>query len=225
MTASSRSSSSATSIFCTSIAISCSSRSGVDLGAERGEPLRQLRAYARLHFRQARAARRRRSAKPATARELSISAMRSPSPARDAVNATSVSASSSWATAASGRPRARSRARRPASAAGPPHRCAPAPPSRRCTASACSITRSSSASSIFEFPAGDGERAQVAGGLDLAAARGRADGAAQVALDRAQLLRQPQADLEIAVIDAPELPGEQSQRSSRARCVRSLSCS
>ena len=54
--------------------------------------------------------------------------------------------------------------------------------------------------------------ADIKGGIDLAAPGDGTDRAAELRLRSAQLLRQPQAHLEIAVIDAPDFPGEKPGR-------------
>jgi len=53
---------------------------------------------------------------------------------------------------------------------------------------------------------------QIERGVHLAAARGGRDRAADLAFHGAELFRQAQADLEVAVIDAPDLPGEHPGR-------------
>jgi hypothetical protein len=61
--------------------------------------------------------------------------------------------------------------------------------------------------------------------VDLAAARNGANGAAVVGFGRPQLFGQSQANLEIAVIDAADLPGEEPAavvRSARAKPVMLL---
>jgi hypothetical protein len=67
-------------------------------------------------------------------------------------------------------------------------------------------------------PAGDAG-AQVQRGVHLAAARAGCDRAPDLALRGAELLRQAQAELEIAVIDASDLPGEHPGR-GRALAAR-----
>ena len=103
-------------------------------------------------------------------------------------------------------------------------RTPPTEPALR-TARAPSTSRSSSAASSVEIAPRPRPAAHKRC-VDLAAARGRADGAAKIGLGGAQFLGQAEADLEVAVVDAADLPDEQPggvARSARAKPVMLLS--
>ena len=70
-----------------------------------------------------------------------------------------------------------------------------------------------------ELAAGRGARPDIKRRIDLAAPRRDADGAAELGFQGAKLLGDAQADLEVAVVDAADLPGEQARgrRALRAR--------